>query len=147
MVGQFVENFRLKDQHGNIFNLYENLDKKVLLIFYPKDSTTVCSGQLRDYQLNESKFQSKGIRLVGINIADKESHKVFCDEINIGFRLLSDENKTVSRRFGALNLFGLNKRKLVLIDTNKKIVQEEDFSYFSYPTADDIISKLELLKI
>ena len=146
MVGHEVENFRLKDQHGNIFDLYENLDKKVLLIFYPKDNTAVCSSQLRNYQFHESKFQSKGIRLVGINIADSKSHKVFCEEINIDFQLLSDENKTISRRFGALNLLGSNKRKLVLIDTNKEIVLEEEVSYFSYPSADEIINRIEVLK-
>lgn len=147
MVGQFVENFQLKDQHENIFDLHHNLDKKVLLVFYPKDRTTVCSQQLKNYQFYQSKFQSKGIRVIGINVDNTYSHKVFCEEINVDFQLLSDENKTISRRFGALNLLGMNKRKLVLIDTNKRILLEEDASYFSYPSADDIISKIELLKI
>lgn len=146
-VGKEVENFRLKDQHGNIFDLYKNLDKKILLIFYPKDSSTVCSKQLSNYQLNKTRFQDKNIRVIGINIDTTESHRQFCEEINIDFPLLSDENKMISRRFGALNLLRFNKRKLVLIDTDKKIVLEKEVSYFSYPSADEIIRSAELLKI
>ncbi len=147
MVGKEAENFQLKDQHGKVFDLYKNLDKKILLIFYPKDGTTVCSRQLSHYQLNESQFRNKNIRLIGINIDNSESHRKFCGEINIKFPLLSDENKTISRKFGALNLLGINKRKLVLIDTDKRIVLEKDASYFNYPLADEIIGITELLKI
>ena len=46
MVGDPVENFILKDQDGKNFNLYDNLNKKVLLVFYPKDNTPVCNLQL-----------------------------------------------------------------------------------------------------
>ena len=38
--GDLVSNFVLKDENGNDFELYKNLDKQVLLVFYPKDDTT-----------------------------------------------------------------------------------------------------------
>ncbi|NNG26035.1 MAG: redoxin domain-containing protein [Ignavibacteriaceae bacterium] len=41
MVGSVADNFSLKDQEGNIFNLYKNLDENILLIFYPKDDPPV----------------------------------------------------------------------------------------------------------
>ena len=50
MVGAIVENFSLKDQEGNTFNLYENLDESILLVFYPKDDSPVCTKQLTNYQ-------------------------------------------------------------------------------------------------
>lgn len=37
MPGKIALDFILKDQDGNDFELYQNLDKKVLLVFYPKD--------------------------------------------------------------------------------------------------------------
>ena len=51
MLDEVVENFILKDQDKD-FNLYENLDRKVLLVFYPKDNTPVCNLQLTNYDLN-----------------------------------------------------------------------------------------------
>ena len=43
MKGDIVENFILKNQNGNDFNLFENLDKKVPIVFYPRDNSPVCS--------------------------------------------------------------------------------------------------------
>lgn len=56
MVGQSVQNFILPDQNGNDFDLYKNLDKNILLVFYPKDNSPVCSRQLSDYYLNKKNF-------------------------------------------------------------------------------------------
>jgi peroxiredoxin Q/BCP len=92
-VGDIAPNFTLVNQYGEQFNLYENLQKNVLLIFYPKDNTLVCSNQLRDYQFNIEKFAELNVSLVAINIADKQTHKNFCENININFPVLSDEEK------------------------------------------------------
>ncbi|MGA7839182.1 MAG: peroxiredoxin family protein [Ignavibacteriaceae bacterium] len=147
MVGHAVENFRLSDQNGQSFDLYENLDKNILLIFYPKDNSRVCTRQLDNYQKNIELFENKNIRIIGINIDNLDSHKNFCEEIGIGFPLLVDENKDISRLFGALNLLGMNKRKIILIGTDKKILYEENVSYLNYPTSEDLLRKFEFLNI
>ena len=147
MVGEKVENFRLKDQDGNFFDLYENLDKNILIIFYPKDNSRVCSEQLKNYQLQKNLFLEKNIKVVGINIDNVESHRKFCDKIHISIPLLFDEKKKISRKFNALNFLGFNKRKMVLIDTSGKIVLEQDIQYLNFPLTEDILSKIGKLKI
>ena len=147
MLGEKVENFALEDQNGKLFDLYENLDKYVLLVFYPKDNSKVCSKQLKNYQLQEKMFQEKKIKVVGINIDNVESHRKFCDKIHISIPLLFDEKKKISRKFNALNFLGFNKRKMVLIDTSCKIVLEEDIQYLNFPLTEEILSKIEKLKI
>ena len=124
MVGESVENFNLKDQHNNEFDFYENLDKDVLLVFYPKDSTPVCTKQLIDYSLNQSELAKYGIRIVGINIDPVDSHNSFCSYNKIDFPVLSDSEKIVSKKFDALNLIGHNKRKLILIGKDRIIKYE-----------------------
>jgi len=121
MTDETVENFQLMDQNGEIFDLYENLDNDVLLAFYPKDNTPVCTKQLVDYSLNKAELEKFGIRIIGINIDEVDSHNAFCANNKIDFPILSDIDKKVSRSFNALNLMGQNKRKLVLIGKNKKI--------------------------
>ena len=120
-LGDVVENFILKDQYGNDFELFNNLDRDVLLAFYPKDNTPVCTKQLVDYSLNEEELSNFGIRIVGINIDPVESHNAFCENNKIDFPVLSDPYKKVSKYFDALNMLGQNKRKLVLIGKDKKI--------------------------
>lgn len=146
-VGDIAPDFSLLNQHGEEFNLYKNLNKNVLLIFYPKDNTLVCSNQLRDYQLNIEKFNEIDVQLVAINIADKETHKNFCDNINIKFPVLSDSDKKVSEQYNALNLFGQNKRMIVLIAKDKKIKLIRKMFPITYLTSDELIEEIISLQL
>jgi thioredoxin-dependent peroxiredoxin len=147
MIGEKVDNFRLKDQNGNSFDMYENLNKNILLVFYPKDNSRVCSKQLQNYQIREDLFAKKDIKVIGINIDDINSHKKFCEDKGIKLPLLFDERKAISRKFKALNLVGMNKRRMILIDKNKRIVLEQDVSYLNFPSAEEIVQKIEKSKI
>ena len=139
MVGEIAEDFTLKDQYGNIFNLYENLDENILLVFYPKDDSPVCSMQLSNYQKEHQLLKKSGIKVIGINTNSEKSHKSFCDKLSLQFPLLSDKTKNVSKQFNALNIFGINKRKLVLINRNKKVEFEKTVLPNRYLSASIII--------
>ena len=123
------------------------LDRKVLLVFYPKDNTPVCNLQLTDYDLNYEVFEKNNIRIIGINTSDVSEHRSYCAQKGFKFPLLSDVDKKVSSRFNALNLFGQNKRKLVLIGTDKKILFEKSVFSFLYLNSEQIIKSLKKLKI
>lgn len=137
-----AENFILKDQYGNNFELYKNLDNKILLIFYPKDNSRVCSRQLDNYQKNIELFESQGIKPVGINIESVDSHKSFCSKLDIDFTLLSDYDKKISKRFKALNLFSINKRKLVLLNSQAEIIYERTVPALMYDNVEKILKDL-----
>ena len=139
MVGEIAEDFSLNDQYGNIFNLYENLDENILLVFYPKDDSPVCSMQLSNYQKEHQLLKKSGIKVIGINTNSEKSHKSFCNKLSLEFPLLSDKTKNVSRQFNALNIFGINKRKLVLINRNRKIEFEKTVLPNRYLSASIII--------
>lgn len=141
-VGDIAPDFTLLNQQGEEFNLYKNLNRNVLLIFYPKDNTLVCSNQLRDYQLNIEKFNQLDVQLVAINIADKETHKNFCDNIDIKFPVLSDVDKKVSEQYSALNLFGQNKRMIVLIGKDKRINLIRKMFSITYITSDELVEEI-----
>ena len=145
MVGEIAENFTLKDQYGNIFNLYENLDENILLVFYPKDDSPVCSMQLSNYQKEHQLLKKSGIKVIGINTNSEKSHKNFCNKLSLQFPLLSDKTKNVSKQFNALNIFGINKRKLVLINRNKKIEFEKTVLPNRYLSASIIIKLVKQL--
>ncbi len=146
-IGDVVENFQLKDQDGNVFDLYENLDKDVLLVFYPKDNTRVCTNQLVDYSSKKIELEKHDIKIIGVNIDNIESHNNFFTNNKIDFPILSDDEKKVSTQFDALNLLGQNKRKLVLIGKNKKIkFKRSTLSVFFVDTT-QILSELSKSKL
>jgi len=145
VIGDVAEDFTLIDQNGTRFNLYKKLARNVLLIFYPKDNTPVCTRQLSDYQLNKEVFNNLRIDLVGVNTGSAESHNFFAKSCKVDFPILSDPDKNVSRKYKALNIFGSNRRKLILIGTDKKILFEKDilsFTYFSSQKLKAIFRKL-----
>jgi peroxiredoxin len=145
VVGDIAEDFTLKDQFGMSFNLYNNLTKKILLIFYPKDDSPVCTKQLSDYQLNKNEFLKIGIILVGVNTGSEESHLNFANKCNLDFPVLSDLNKKVCGKYKAVNLFGRIKRKLVLIGENKKVLFEDEVLSFKYRSSEKLKTMLENL--
>ena len=139
MVGETAENFNLIDQDGKTFNLFENLDESVLLVFYPKDDSPVCTMQLSNYQKELQLLKNSGIKVVGINVNSEKSHKSFCNKLSLEFPLLADKTKGVSKQFNALNIFGINKRKLVLINRNKTIEFEKTVLPNRYVSASQIL--------
>ena len=86
-------------------------------------------------------------KVIGINIAGVSEHKSYCEQKGFKFPLLSDLDKTVSSRFDALNLLGQNKRKLVLIGTDKKVLYEKTVLSFLYMNSDQILKSLKELEI
>jgi len=120
-IGDVAPNFVLKDHNGEDFELYKNLDKKILLVFYPEDDTPVCSAQLTEYNNYLDEFINSGINVIGISTNSIKSHSNFCNKLKLNFPLLSDENKNVSKQYNALNIFGINKRLLVLIGNDGKV--------------------------
>ena len=145
--GDIVSNFVLKDENGNDFELYENLDKLVLLAFYPKDDTLVCSSQLSDYNKNLNDFIKNGVRLIGISTDSVESHSNFCDKLKLNFPLLADIDKSVSKQCDAINFLGMNKRLLVLIGTDKKVLWIDSTLSITYIKTEEILEKVKLFSI
>ena len=145
MKDKIAPNFILKDQDGIDLELYKNLEQFTLLVFYPKDNTPVCTKQLNDYTKNLNLFQEVGIRIIGVNTASSNSHREFCKNLSGDISLVADEDKKVSREYRALNFLGMNKRKLVLIDKNKRILWEDESFPLSYTNSSKILKRVKRL--
>ncbi len=142
--GDIASNFLLKDEAGKDFELYKNLDKKVLLAFYPKDDTLVCSTQLADYNDNLDDFIKNGVKVIGISTDSVESHSNFCSKLKLNFPLLADEDKTVSKQFDAVNFLGMSKRLLVLIGTDRKVLWTGSTLSITFIKSGEILEKVKL---
>jgi len=143
--GDIAPNFILKDETGKDFELYKNLDSQVLLVFYPKDDTPVCSTQLAEYNDNLVELIQNGIKVVGINADTIQSHLEFCTKLNIKFPLLADQDKKVSRQYDALNFLGMNKRLLMIIGTDIKVLWTASAFPVTFIKSKEIVEKVKLL--
>ena len=89
-VGTKAPEFSLPDQNGTIHTLSEYAGKKVILYFYPKDSTPGCTKQACGFSELYPQFMEKGAVVLGISKDSVASHKKFEEKYNLGFTLLSD---------------------------------------------------------
>lgn len=137
-----ADDFTLLDQDGKSFTLSENLVKKILLVFYPKDDSLVCTKQLCSYNNNFERFLEKGIQVVGISTDKITSHKSFHSKHNFKFPILSDEDKEVSKKYNALNFLGMSQRKLFLISEDGFIINQNSVNPLFYKGTDFILNNL-----
>ena len=134
--------FTLLDQDGNSFTLSKYLGKKILLVFYPKDNSLVCTKQLCSYNENFNLFLDKEILVIGISTDSVESHKEFHTNNNLKFTLLSDSEKKVSKAYNSVGILGMSQRKLILISETGEILDENYSIPIFYRNSDFLFSKL-----
>ena len=143
MVGDIAKDFTLNDQNGVAFNLYSNLNRKILLVFYPGDNTPVCTKQLTDYQIHKELFEKLDIIVIGVSTDSEKSHFDFVKKCSLGFPLLADVDKDATKKYNAFNLFGGVKRKVVLISEDRKILYEKEVMPFRYQTSKQLVRLFE----
>ena len=88
--GTKAPDFSLPDQDGKIHTLSEYAGRKVILYFYPKDSTPGCTKQACGFSELYPQFTEKGAVVLGVSKDSVASHKKFQEKHNLGFTLLSD---------------------------------------------------------
>ena len=99
-VGDKAPNFSGIDQNGDKVALASLAGKKVVLYFYPKDSTPGCTAQACDLRDNYQMLLSKGYTVVGISADSQKSHQKFIEKHNLPFPLIADTEKEIIKAFG-----------------------------------------------
>jgi alkyl hydroperoxide reductase subunit AhpC len=75
-----------------------------VVFFYPADFTFVCPTEMRGFQARLHEFRDRGCEVVAIGVDDLASHQAWAQELGgIGFPLLTDPTRAVSRAWGVLS--------------------------------------------
>ncbi len=88
------------DADGNEIRMSAYKGKKLVLYFYPKDSTPGCTQEACNLRDNYSDLRKAGYDVVGVSIDSEKSHKRFAEKNNLPFPLISDTDKTLVESFG-----------------------------------------------
>ena len=89
-IGTKAPAFSLTDQNGDIHTLEEYRGKKVVLYFYPKDSTSGCTKQACGFADRYPQFLEKDAVVIGVSKDSVKSHKNFETKYSLPFTILSD---------------------------------------------------------
>jgi len=94
-VGTKAPDFTLPDQNGEMHSLKDYKGQKVILYFYPKDSTAGCTKQACGFAERYPQIQEKGAVVLGISKDSVKSHKNFETKYSLPFTILSDPDHAV----------------------------------------------------
>ena len=89
-VGMKAPEFTLNDKDGQAVSLSDFKGKKVVLYFYPKDSTPGCTRQACAFAGAYDVYKEMGVEVIGISKDSMKSHQNFANKYELPFILLSD---------------------------------------------------------
>lgn len=99
-IGDKVPNFLGTDENGNELRMQDFAGKKLVLYFYPKDSTPGCTQEACNLRDNYERMLAKGYAVVGVSVQDAKSHKRFIEKNNLPFPLIADTEMVLNNAFG-----------------------------------------------
>ena len=130
-VGQKAPDFSAQRTNGDKIKLSDVLssNKKVILYFYPKDSTPGCTVQACDFRDNFSRLQNAGYKVIGVSKDSSTSHQKFIDKHELPFDLIVDSEIELHQLYGVWRekmnygktYMGVSRSTFV-IDTNGTLV-------------------------
>lgn len=101
-VGDKIPPFLAKDHEGFDVTDEDVIGTPLVIYFYPKDGTSICTEEACSFRDGMAAFDEKQALVIGVSPDDIESHKNFIKENKLEFSLLSDEKKDMFRSFGAM---------------------------------------------
>jgi len=125
-VGAMAPEFTLTTNESNQVSLKDLRGKWVVLYFYPKDFTSGCTLEARNFQRDLAQYEKLGAVILGVSVDTAESHKEFCAKEGLNFKLLSDPDAKVSGDYGSTMDYNGKKysaRNTFIIDPSGKIAK------------------------
>ena len=101
--------FALPAADGETVKLSDFLGRAVVLFFYPRDDTAVCSAEACSFRDSYEAFLEAGAEVIGVSADSVASHDRFAGRLKLPFRLLSDRNGSVRAAMGYLGRLGSSR--------------------------------------
>jgi thioredoxin-dependent peroxiredoxin len=125
MQGKPVSDFSLASTGGMTFQLSALRGAKVVLYFYPKDSTPGCTAEGADFGDLHAQFRRAGTRVFGISRDSLASHERFKEKMRFPFELLSDPDEAVCKQFAVMKEKLMYGKKVRGIERSTFVVDQQ----------------------
>ena len=124
-VGKKIKNFTRPATGDKTISLKELAGKKVVLYFYPKDSTPGCTTEGQDFRDAKAKFSRQNTVILGVSRDSMKRHENFKAKQSFNFVLLSDEDESLCKQFDVIKLKKLYGREYMGIDRSTFLIGED----------------------
>jgi thioredoxin-dependent peroxiredoxin len=125
-VGQQAPAFDVTSSDGKRIRLEDFRGKQnVVLYFYPKDFTRVCTRETCGFRDMYEELRGKDTEIIGVSLDSDDSHQKFATEYKVPFPLIADKDRTLAKSYEAIGplrgLIGIVKRVTFVIDKQGNI--------------------------
>jgi peroxiredoxin Q/BCP len=124
-IGDQAPDFTLPTDEGKDLTLSQLRGKKIVLYFYPKDSTPGCTQESCDFRDHFHALKQHGIEVFGISKDNAKSHTKFKEKYALPFTLLVDENADVCETYGVINKKSLFGKTFLGIQRSTFLIDEQ----------------------
>lgn len=131
-VGDTAPDFTLTSQSGEPVSLAGfRGSKAVVLFFYPKDGTAVCTKEACSFRDAYEDFVQAGAVVIGVSSDSAESHQAFASGHRLPFVLLADTDGAVRQAFGVPKTLGIMPGRVTYVIDKEGIVRHVFSSQFA----------------
>lgn len=145
--GSAAPDWTLPASDGNTYTLKELLKEgPVVLAWFPRAFTRGCTIECKSLAENGDMIRAFKASYFMASVDPLEDNLGFAEENNADFPILSDETKSVAKRYGVLSAMGFAKRQTFYIDNDGTILAV-DRNVKPSTAAEDIAATLERLGV
>jgi peroxiredoxin Q/BCP len=121
--GAPAPDFELESAGGPI-RLSDFKGKTLVLYFYPKDDTTGCTQEGKDFSALAPEFAKAGVSVVGVSKDSVKSHQKFAEKYGFAIPLGSDPEGAVIERYESWVQKKLYGREYMGIDRSTFLIRD-----------------------
>ena len=123
-VGDPAPDLSMSTHDGEQLSLAEYRGKyPVVVFFYPKDGTAVCTKEACSFRDAYEDFTQAGAVVIGISSDSAARHQSFAETHRLPFRLVSDEDGLARRAFGVPKTMGILPGRVTYVIDREGIVR------------------------
>lgn len=124
-VGDKAPDYLGTNEKGGEIRLSDYKGRKVVLYFYPKDSTSGCTAQACSLRDGYDDLRKAGYEVIGVSVDGEKSHQKFIEKNNLPFTLIADTDKKLVEQFGVWGEKSMYGRKYMGTFRTTFIINEE----------------------
>ena len=98
--GDPAPDFAAPATDGSVLRLADFRGRKLVMYFYPMDSTPGCTKQACSLRDANAEITARGAAILGVSAQGTESHQRFTEKFSLNFPLLADTDLTVAKAYG-----------------------------------------------
>ena len=124
-IGDRAPDFTAKTSAGGTIRLADYIGKKgLVLFFYPKDGTAICTKEACAFRDSYMQFADAGAEVIGISSDSDESHLGFAKQYRLTFPLISDADGTLRKLFAVPKTLGIIPGRVTYVIDKDGIIRQ-----------------------